>query len=422
MSAILSCPFRKYDNIIHYRSVILTAYCRRPAPDEEEMVQNKSEIQVHTDIESIPIFSFTDLLKGNTTASQLFAWGAPIDTIELYILFLSKNIMDNGTLFFNCSALPILRFGVQCEYEVPQATSFTQFVKDQFNLHKFEPLKNAGEGYACYTGLSHCERFGNYEHICLDHQEICDGKWDCVNGDDEKDCWQLEINDCSEEEYRCRNGLCIPIGFAFDFEFDCLDNSDETSTPIFRVQHFLECYFKWWIQCDAHRCTSRSHYFSCGDGTCRQISFVGDSSDARYNFEVCTSRRDYDHTKLIYNVTSLCAQFVACMLQALPLSAAENGIRCRNICPKYKCQNNISATCPKPHFIFPSNPVLLEAIYFKYDHNRSDYQWQQAAPPEYLCYDGRAFRLPPLRYFKIYIDFIQRKYSIIKKSTIRTDQ
>ena len=42
--------------------------------------------------------------------------------------------------------------------------------------------------------------------ICLEWSEIYDGKIDCLNNDiDEKNCFQVELNECNEDEYRCHN-------------------------------------------------------------------------------------------------------------------------------------------------------------------------------------------------------------------------
>jgi hypothetical protein len=40
------------------------------------------------------------------------------------------------------------------------------------------------------------------------------------------------MNECQENEYRCRSGQCIPEDFVQDDYFtpDCLDTSDETIT------------------------------------------------------------------------------------------------------------------------------------------------------------------------------------------------
>jgi len=41
---------------------------------------------------------------------------------------------------------------------------------------------------------------------------VCDGKVDSINDDeDEQNCFDLEENECEENEYRCQNGLCIRL-------------------------------------------------------------------------------------------------------------------------------------------------------------------------------------------------------------------
>ena len=63
---------------------------------------------------------------------------------------------------------------------------------------------------------------------CLDWRQICNGLIDCEEGEDEESCELLERNTCHDkDEYRCKNGLCIPISFSFDSVYDCLDRSDE---------------------------------------------------------------------------------------------------------------------------------------------------------------------------------------------------
>jgi hypothetical protein len=65
---------------------------------------------------------------------------------------------------------------------------------------------------------------------CLNWFKICDDKVDCIDGEfDEKDCDQLEINECENNEYRCHNGQCISEDFFRDniLNPDCLDGTDE---------------------------------------------------------------------------------------------------------------------------------------------------------------------------------------------------
>lgn len=71
---------------------------------------------------------------------------------------------------------------------------------------------------------------------CLDWREICDGVVDCwPDPVDEQFCYQIEQNECSSNEHRCRNGQCIPTSFLLenDFNPDCLDMTDEDLLDIF---------------------------------------------------------------------------------------------------------------------------------------------------------------------------------------------
>jgi hypothetical protein len=65
--------------------------------------------------------------------------------------------------------------------------------------------------------------------LCLDWSDICDRYVDCEYGVDEEHCWQLEMNECEDNEFRCENGQCISFDFWRDGEnsFECLDKTDE---------------------------------------------------------------------------------------------------------------------------------------------------------------------------------------------------
>ncbi|CAF4785517.1 unnamed protein product, partial [Rotaria socialis] len=109
---------------------------------------------------------------------------------------------------------------------------------------------------------------------CLDWSEICDGKIDCIDGGrDEENCWQLEINECGNDEYRCVNGQCIPKRFFHDDPSipDCLDRTDELSST-----HIL-----------AKKCITAQPTFTCEDGVCP----TGDTDFGKPFSNFCSKNR-----------------------------------------------------------------------------------------------------------------------------------
>uniref|UniRef100_A0A4W6F0Z0 Low density lipoprotein receptor a n=1 Tax=Lates calcarifer TaxID=8187 RepID=A0A4W6F0Z0_LATCA len=63
---------------------------------------------------------------------------------------------------------------------------------------------------------------------CIPSTWRCDGKADCENGADEESCVARQ---CTDNEFRCRNGQCVSTSFVCDDEADCDDGSDEASCP-----------------------------------------------------------------------------------------------------------------------------------------------------------------------------------------------
>ena len=60
---------------------------------------------------------------------------------------------------------------------------------------------------------------------CISLSKYCDHKKDCKDGSDEENCIFPE---CSKSEYKCENKECIPIFKRCDFVEDCLDGTDES--------------------------------------------------------------------------------------------------------------------------------------------------------------------------------------------------
>ena len=74
----------------------------------------------------------------------------------------------------------------------------------------------------------------NGTNDCLDTNFVCDGDWDCDDGEDERKelhtdnpiCKSLRAT-CTPEEFQCQNGQCIDETKHCDKRTDCTDASDE---------------------------------------------------------------------------------------------------------------------------------------------------------------------------------------------------
>jgi hypothetical protein len=206
----------KKENPIHQ----IISYCLTSCPSKWNIQENNLDQKL----------TFAELYKQNITSQQLYLWSAPMDVIERYQFYLNLRATSDQSssssmaiqLFYNCT---LLRFGPQCQYSLYMYESHhlsLNEIIDDFYKKEYEPTT-----LTCYTHLK-CNRGST--SACLDWSEICDGHIDCLNdGIDEENCWQLEINECEDNEYRCDNGQCISNRFFHDDRnaFECLDLSDE---------------------------------------------------------------------------------------------------------------------------------------------------------------------------------------------------
>jgi hypothetical protein len=175
---------------------------------------------------------FEEMRNANIQAKDLLLWSAPIDLIERYQEYLEQsNELSSFQTFHNCTPL---WFGPICQYTFNVSMTFDEIVKATFQakvIHSGNHYLNFTY-FSCYVHLE-CDR-GPGPISCLDWREVCDGYVHCLGGQDEHGCFELEINECRDDEFRCRNGLCVPESFFDDspFNSDCLDSSDEYNFPV----------------------------------------------------------------------------------------------------------------------------------------------------------------------------------------------
>ena len=197
----------------------LTSYCLRPSEDDD--IDNN----LNRDGDK---YTFLDLKQRNITSTMLLLWHASLDIAEHYQIFLNNNSnltsMDKF-VFYNCTPP---WFGPFCQFSPIRGKLSYSTMLLAYTFSRKQPVER-GSKVTCYQHLV-CQTYLS----CLDWREICDGKNDCLDGLDEKDCWQLEISQCNTNEYRCRNGQCIPKEFVHDRLYfpDCADRTDE---PLYDV-------------------------------------------------------------------------------------------------------------------------------------------------------------------------------------------
>ena len=97
----------------------------------------------------------------------------------------------------------------------------------------------------CPRGLYQCD-----DGSCIIPAAVCDGKWDCLHGEDEHKCdttmchindvfqnqtfcqteCSVEVHDClcGLDFWQCRSGGCIAVSKYCDHQEDCQDASDES--------------------------------------------------------------------------------------------------------------------------------------------------------------------------------------------------
>jgi hypothetical protein len=113
---------------------------------------------------------------------------------------------------------------------------------------------------------------------CLDWHEICDGKVDCwPEPVDEQQYYELQRNECDEDQYRCHNGQCIPQEYLMDNSYasDCIDTTDEIVQSIEQPVNFcgqgdpsIRCSDVSCPYLISPLCSDTYEHYACSTGIC----------------------------------------------------------------------------------------------------------------------------------------------------------
>ncbi len=257
--------------LYEYLSYILQhqiiSYCMRPSniSDDKLLLVNQS-----LGLDKNEALPFRDLLRRGVNSQQLLVWSASIDLVERYQIYLNNPSLSlSQQIFYKCSPP---WFGPRCQYKFIniEAYSFNEIVKSTFLSFQTSDNFYISKRQTCYIHLT-CIR--GPHPVCLDWREVCDGKVDCLDGgQDEENCFELEVHECDKNEYRCHNGMqCIPLEFFHDnyANSDCTDRTDERDGEIDWNSYHTLCNKNPSFRCEEHSCRPElSQNFVCGNGEC----------------------------------------------------------------------------------------------------------------------------------------------------------
>lgn len=289
-------------------------------------------------------------------------------------------------------------FGSHCQYQFfPHYghRSFYSLVQDLYwmkdaMLYRY-PLLNDRLHLTCYQGLQ-C-----HSAMCLDWREICNGVFNCENGEDEPaECLLLQTSECQDDEYRCRFGMCIPKTFLYDFSYDCMDFSDEElEYGVCKDEtgdHNLAT-----IECDYRLCPDNQ--FSCGNGQCQSKEYW-DNACLPACPAKCSNVRELFFQKHLLdlnlsprrsglrNITSECSSLLICQFvmgsEYVFGYTDEKCHDCRDGLGSSECLEYFHEHCPSS-FIFqkPNNLLypFVQLLYYNTTNISSEW-WL----PTHLCY------------------------------------
>ena len=335
----------------------IISYCMGEFPSKFQIKENHIDQKL----------TFAQLAKEHVTTEQLYHWSAPIDLIEQYQFYLnSEQTSLSDQTFYNCTS-PY--FGPQCQYlfnfNQSAYSSLNEIIYDYYRYHIYEPTL-----FTCYMHLE-CNR--GPSPSCLDWTEICDGRVDCLDGNqDEEHCWQLEIHQCNANEYQCFQGQCIPKIFKEDYQIitDCFDKSDD-ELPDPYTENIFESI-------------SKEPIFRTEDISCNRVVFQLYSGKSPLTSSCIQNRQNLlKQTMFSIKPDSLsneCWTAVKCITQ--------NNTICKILCDNGTCDEIIKKICPDLIYA-PAVPILYGHIYLVLDKNQLIYGFNAESTPKYICFDSQ---------------------------------
>ncbi|CAF2108027.1 unnamed protein product [Rotaria magnacalcarata] len=358
-----------FDDVINYND--LSAYAHQNIPyciSTLDWSEDEDNMEINGQL-----FLFADLVRANIAIKDLMAWSVSIDIVERFEMYLAVNNTEqwSSEVFYNCSE-PF--FGTYCQYSFTSSfDSFSDYVEFSFSMHSEDnsPMKSLTDN-TCYQHLT-CNR--SAQSFCLDWREICDGKIDCYNWEDEKDCSELEMNECHDNEYRCRNGQCIPEEFLWDNQInpDCLDRTD-----IFNPIYWKKCFKDPSFRCEEHTCRGFQDNV-CGDGSCEE-NYIGCGSNRDVMF-LSAMLSLVEHTHLSFK----CWEAMICAIRSE--SIVKNLYVPTIFCQKILITSPtiIEEACPLL-FFFPKHNAVLGHVRLVYTRERNNDN-KKMRTPKFICYN-----------------------------------
>ena len=327
--------------------------------------------------------SFNQMRLSNISIHKLLSWSIPIEVIERYQIYLNEPSKTLNEEFYNCTPP---WFGLHCQYSFlsDEKLSFNEIVEANFRRRTaYSKPVNTLVKVPSYV-LLECHRDG--QRWCLDWREICDGKVDCFDESlDEKYCFDMEVNECNEDEYRCHNGLCISEDLWEDGmgDTDCIDRSDS----VIDFSYIDFCHQDPTFRCEEHSCRARGGSFPCGDGQCV------------HKFEKCHNGR---HILLANSLTAKGNLNDQCWMAMICFTGLVDEVN-ESLCKIWLMNSSVALTFLKQcdsFFQFPTIPVHSNHVRFFYKDPYLRLNLSTFLIPNYICYDQQLcnFIIPDLIY------------------------